>query len=98
MPFYDDSEAPTNVQFREAYEERYGRRPQTFAAYGYDAYRMISATLRQGYQTREALSQALRFDTGVTPVTSMDAFSPDRTPARTPRLYEVRGTVLELRE
>lgn len=98
VPFYDASEAPTNVYFREAYEERYGRQPQTFAAYGYDAYRMISATLRQGHQTRETLSEALRTGTGVTAVTSMDAFSPDRTPARVPRLYEVRGAVLELQE
>jgi branched-chain amino acid transport system substrate-binding protein len=98
VPFYDASEAPTNLHFREAYEERYGRPPQTFAAYGYDAYRMISATLRQGYQTREALSEALRAGTGVTAVTSMDAFSPDRTPSRAPRVYEVRGTVLELQE
>ncbi|MDH3201978.1 MAG: penicillin-binding protein activator [Myxococcales bacterium] len=98
VPFYDASEAPTNVHFREAYEERYGRPPDTFAAYGYDAYRMISATLRQGYQTREALFEALRAGIGVTAVTSTSAFSPDRTPAHAPRLYEVRGVVLELQE
>lgn len=98
VPFYDASEAPTTVHFREAYEDRYGRSPGTFAAYGYDAYRMISATLRQGYQTREALSEALRAGTGVTAVTSMDSFSADRIPARAPRVYEVRGAVLELRE
>ncbi|MCZ6805733.1 MAG: penicillin-binding protein activator [Deltaproteobacteria bacterium] len=98
VPFYGESEAPTNVDFRKAYEERYGRPPETFAAYGYDAYRMISATLRQGYQTREALAEALRAGTGVTAVTSMDRFSPERTPAHAPRVYEVRGTVLELQE
>jgi ABC-type branched-subunit amino acid transport system substrate-binding protein len=98
VPFYDGSEAPTNVHFREAFEERYGRPPGTFAAYGYDAYRMISATLRQGYQTREALLEALRAGTGVNAVTSTSAFSPDRSPAHAPRLYEVRGLVLELRE
>ncbi len=98
VPFYDASEAATTVDFREAYEERYGRPPGTFAAYGYDAYRMISATLRQGYQTREELSEALRAGVGVSAVTSTDSFSADRIPARGPRVYEVRGSVLELRE
>jgi len=98
VPFYGASEASTSAHFRETYEERYGRPPQTFAAYGYDAYRMISAALRQGYQTREALAEALRASIRVTAVTSMDAFSQDRTPAHAPQVYEVRGDVLELQE
>ena len=66
-----------------------------FAAYGYDAYRLISNTLRQGNQTREALSEALESGASLTPVTSMGAFSSARTPARPPQLYRVRGSLLE---
>ena len=66
-----------------------------FAAYGYDAYRMISATLRQGNQTRQALTDALKNGSGVTPVTSVDSFSPERAPASPPRVYEVRGALLQ---
>ncbi|MGB5812450.1 MAG: penicillin-binding protein activator, partial [Polyangiales bacterium] len=96
VPFYAESEAPTNTYFHEAYQERYGRPPQTFAAYGYDTYRMIATTLRLGFQTRTALSDALRSGTAVTPVTSLDRFSEERVPATTPPVYEIRGAVLEI--
>jgi ABC-type branched-subunit amino acid transport system substrate-binding protein len=95
LPFYEASEAALNQHFRAAYETRYGRPPQMFAAYGYDAYRMISATLRQGNQTRQALTEALEGGSGVAPVTSVDSFSSERTPANPPRVYEVRGGLLE---
>ncbi|TNF64823.1 MAG: tetratricopeptide repeat protein [Deltaproteobacteria bacterium] len=95
LPFYGASETTLNAHFRTAYETRYGKPPQTFAAYGYDAYRLISATLRQGNQTRQALSDALKSGSGVTPVTSVDSFSPERTPAHPPHVYEVREALLQ---
>jgi len=95
LPFYEASEATLNQHFRTAYETRYGKPPQMFAAYGYDAYRLISATLRQGNQTRQALTDALKNGSGVTPVTSMDSFSSERAPARPPQVYEVRGDLLQ---
>ncbi|MEM8605640.1 MAG: penicillin-binding protein activator [Myxococcota bacterium] len=94
VPFYDGSEAPTNLQFRESYQERYGRPPGTFAAYGYDAYRWVALTLRQGYQTRESLAAALTSETVLTPVTSTESFSAERTPATAARVYEVVGAAL----
>jgi ABC-type branched-subunit amino acid transport system substrate-binding protein len=96
VPFYGESEAPTTVHFSEAYEERYGLPPETFAAYGYDAYRLISAMLRQGYQSRAALAEALRAGIAIDGVTSIGSFSSERVPARPPPVYEVHGTVLEL--
>ena len=95
LPFYEGSEANLNQHFRTAYETRYGSAPQMFAAYGYDAYRLISNTLRQGNQTREALNEALRNGSSLISVTSMDSFSSDRTPAKPPQLYRVRGSLLE---
>jgi branched-chain amino acid transport system substrate-binding protein len=95
LPFYEASEATLNQHFRTAYETRYGRPPQMFAAYGYDAYRMISATLRQGNQTRQALADALMAGSGVAPVTSMGSFSSERTPAHPPQVYEVRSGVVQ---
>jgi branched-chain amino acid transport system substrate-binding protein len=95
LPFYEASEATMNQHFHTAYETRYGKAPQMFAAYGYDAYRLISATLRQGAQTREALTDALKNGSGVTPVTSVDSFSPERTPAHPPHVYEVREALLQ---
>ena len=95
LPFYEASEAALNQHFRTAYETRYGRPPQMFAAYGYDAYRMVSATLRQGNQTRQALTDALMAGSSVEPITSMESFSSERTPARPPQVYEVRGWLLQ---
>ena len=95
LPFYEASEATLNQHFYTAYETRYGKAPQMFAAHGYDAYRLISATLRQGNQTRQALTDALRSGSGVTPVTSVDSFSSERTPAHPPQVYVVRGSLLE---
>ena len=98
LPFYEASEATLNQHFRIAYETRYGRAPQMFAAYGYDAYRMVSAALRQGNQTRQELTDALKNGSGIAPVTSMDSFSRERTPAHPPRVYEVQDALLQSAE
>ena len=95
LPFYDGAETAGSEHFRSAYESRYGKPPQTFAAYGYDAYRMISATLRQGHQTREALMDALKAGASVTPVTSVGALSEERVPANPPSVYRVVGDLLQ---
>lgn len=95
LPFYEGSETELNQHFRTAYETRYGRPPQMFDAYGYDAYRMISSALRQGNQSREALSQALKNGSGIRSVTSVDAFSAERAPVHPPELYEVRDALLQ---
>ena len=95
LPFYEGSETEINQHFRTAYETRYGRPPQMFDAYGYDAYRMISSTLRQGNQSREALAHALENGSGIRPVTSVDALSAERVPAHPPQVYEVRDGALQ---
>ena len=83
-------------RFRTAYETRYGRAPQTFAAYGYDAYRLVSSTLRQGHQSREALADALTSGSAIEPVTSTGSLSGARTPANPPRVYRIVGQGLEV--
>ncbi|MGB5191473.1 MAG: ABC transporter substrate-binding protein, partial [Polyangiales bacterium] len=95
LPYYDASESAVSVHFRTAYEARYGKAPQTFAAYGYDAYRMISATLRQGHQTRQALTEALKAGGSIASVTSVGALSSDRVPANPPSVYRVTGDLLQ---
>ena len=96
LPFYDASETAVSEHFRAAYEARYGKPPETFAAYGYDAYRMISATLRQGHQTRQALSEALKSGASVAPVTSVGSLSSERVPANPPHVYRVTNDALQL--
>ncbi len=96
LPFYDGSQTAVSERFRTAYETRYGHAPQTFAAYGYDAYRMVSAALRQGHQSRQALADALKRGIGVESVTSVGAFSFERAPANAPDVYRVVGPTLTL--
>lgn len=94
LPYYEGSESTLNLRFRTAYETRYGKPPQTFAAYGYDAYRMISAALRQGSHTRQSLSDALKAGVDVTSVTSVETLSSERSPASPPQIYEVQDDSL----
>ncbi len=96
LPFYVGSDAAINQHFLEAYQTRYGTPPQMFAAFGYDAYRIVSATLRQGHQTRQALAAALQGGSGVPTVTSVRSFSQERTPAHPPQVYEVRDALIQL--
>ena len=95
QPYFEGSDEGTNTEFRQAYLQRYAEEPQMFAAYGYDAYRMIAAALRQGYQRRSDLAEALSTGLGVSSVTSIDSFSDDRIPAQPPRVYQVQGAALE---
>ena len=95
LPFLALSEEPEVQHFRTAYETRYGQEPGVFAAYGYDAYRMISAALREGYTTREALTDALMSGSSVRSVTSVGSLSPERGPSSPPRIYRVLDGGLE---
>lgn len=95
QPYYGASEDPLNIEFREQYSARYGRPPEMFAAYGYDAYRVVSAVLRQGYQERKALAEALSAGLGVSSVTSVGSMSTSREPASAPRVYELVEDLLQ---
>ena len=96
LPFHAGSAEPSVERFRTAYETRYGRSPGTFAAYGYDAYRLVSAAIREGAATRAALSTALASRTSIDPVTSMIGFQPDRGPISPPAVFRILGDTLEL--
>jgi branched-chain amino acid transport system substrate-binding protein len=95
LPFYTRSGEPAIEHFRNAYETRYGQEPGVFAAYGYDAYRMVSAALREGYTAREELTEALMSGSSVPSVTSVLSLSPERGPSAPPQIYRVVGRDLE---
>ncbi len=95
QPYYGASEDTLNTEFREQYTARYGRPPEMFAAYGYDAYRLVATVLRQGYQEREALAEALSAGLGVSSVTSVGSMSTLREPASAPRVYELVEGLLQ---
>ena len=95
LPFYASASDPAVERFRVAYETRYGSAPGSFAAYGYDAYRLVSAAIRQGAQTRAALSSSLMEGLRIETVTSIEGFAPDRTPLAPPAVYRIVGNTLE---
>lgn len=95
LPFYEDSATEAAERFRTAYGARYGTAPGTFAAYGYDAYRMIATAIRGGHRTRQTLAGALMGGVAVESVTSIGGLSTYRTPATPPEVYRVVGVALE---
>ena len=95
LPFYADSAEPNVERFRTAYETRYGRSPGPFAAYGYDAYRLVSTAIREGAQSRAGLSDALTAGTFIDSVTSISGFEPGRGPSSPPAVYRILGDALE---
>jgi len=97
LPFFDGSSEASVERFRVAYETRYGSVPGPFAAYGYDAYRLVSAAIREGAQTRAQLTDALGEVVGIEePVTSISGFGPDRAPRNPPAVYRIVGNTLVL--
>ena len=95
QPYFNASEEPSNMKFRQEYIERYGQPPGIFAAYGYDAYRMLAHTLKQGAMSRVELTDALKNGVGIDSVTSVGTLSTEHVPAHPPRIYEIIGSYLE---
>jgi branched-chain amino acid transport system substrate-binding protein len=94
LAFYEASAGDMAERFRTAYGTRYGTDPGPFAAYGYDAYRMVAAALRSGHQSRQALADALMGGVAIDSVTSIGGLATDRTPATPPEVYRVLGEAL----
>jgi branched-chain amino acid transport system substrate-binding protein len=71
------------IRFNEEFRARYGRPPDGFAAYGYDATRVLAHALKEGGVSRAAVRDylaALRSRGGVPGVTGTVAFTPTGDP------------------
>ncbi len=94
-PYDPDASGTENDRFRVGYETQYGSGPDMFAAYGHDAYRLLSFAIASDAATRSQLRRALVEVTLARGLTAASGFSDARNPASMPRVFEyIEGTLL----
>jgi branched-chain amino acid transport system substrate-binding protein len=88
------------IEFSREFRARYGRPPDGFAAYGYDAVKVVARALEDGGTSRAAVQRylaALRSQGGIPGVTGTIAFTPSGDPvAGGFVLLRIRGGELTL--
>jgi ABC-type branched-subunit amino acid transport system substrate-binding protein len=91
VPFHAATATGAGRVFADTYAQQLGGEPDTFAAFAYDAYRLVRSAVDGGARTRPALAARLA---GVTADTASAAggFTATREPRRATRLLELRGT------
>lgn len=87
-PYDPDAAGSENDRFRVGYESQYGTAADMFAAYGHDAYRLLSFAIASGAATRPQLRRALVEVTLSRGLTAASGFSRARNPASMPRVFE----------
>ncbi len=87
-PYDPNAMGHENDRFRASYESQFGSLPDMFAAYGHDAYRILSFAIASGAATRSQLANDL-LDLPLTRgLTAAGGFSKKRTPASAPAVFE----------
>ena len=83
-PYDPESTAPKHVEFVEAFRERFGEEPETYAAHGYDGMAMLIDAIEQAglnrAKIRDALVEMQEYE-GATGLQVYDAVLSDRSPA-----------------
>ena len=79
--YHVDDPSPAVGQFVQKYEERYGAKPDSLAALGYDAARVLADAIRRAGTTEpQALRDAIAATKGFQGVTGTITLGPDRNP------------------
>jgi branched-chain amino acid transport system substrate-binding protein len=71
-----DPQRPVIASFSGAYEKKYGQKPSTFAANGYDAMRMMIAAIEKVVTDKTKLRDAIEGTTDYVGVTAIYSYSP----------------------
>ncbi|NLI77414.1 MAG: ABC transporter substrate-binding protein [Candidatus Riflebacteria bacterium] len=83
QPYDTDTPDPRNQRFRQAFRERFGRDPDSFAAHAYDTVRLLATALARSDLTRAGIRDALAAlppMAGVTGRLAFDATGNDTRP------------------
>ncbi len=94
QPFHAESAVGEAREFVSDFEERYASTPDAFAAYAFDAARLIREGVDSGAVRRASLAERLRFSRGASTAGPSEGFGEDRRPAQGTRILEVRGDSL----
>jgi branched-chain amino acid transport system substrate-binding protein len=97
--FSPDDPAPMVKGFVARYQEKYGAPPDTFAALGYDAARLLAdAIKRAGTSDFKALRDALAETAGFEGVTGQISFDANRNASKPGLIVRVKGGRFEIAE
>jgi branched-chain amino acid transport system substrate-binding protein len=97
--FSPDDPAPMVKGFVARYQEKYGAPPDTFAALGYDAARLLAdAIKRAGTSDSKALRDALAETAGFEGVTGQISFDANRNASKPALIVRVKGGRFEIAE
>ena len=91
--FYSDPDNPRASRFVSQYRSLYGQDPGATDAYGYDAFRLLTAVIERGARNRSELLTALASGS-FEGVTGTFRFGPDHTRVDAPPVYMVEGDVI----
>lgn len=97
--FSPEDPSPIVKSFVAAYQTKYGALPDTFAALGYDAARLLAdAIKRAGSTNSQALRDALAETTGFDGVTGLISFDANRNASKPGLIVTVKGGKFEIAE
>jgi len=82
---------PNMMAFEEAYREKYGEEPSTWAAHGYDALKVLVAAMEEGGTRRDEVWKGMRGLKGYHGATGVIQFDEKGDVGKFPRTYVVDG-------
>ena len=91
VPFHAATATGAGRAFADAYAQQLGGEPDAFAAFAYDAYRLVRTAVDGGSRTRPALAARLAGVTADT-ASAVGGFTTAREPRRATHLLELRGS------
>ena len=93
-PYVHNDASDLHQRFVDAYRSEFGQTPNAFAAYGFDAFRLVASRLSNGDDSRKSLHKGLMGTTASDPLLSFGGLSPQKTPASIRAIYRVKGKAL----
>ena len=97
--YFAGDQAPAVANFVQKFKERYGEQPDSMAALGYDAAKLLAdAIKRAGSTDGEALRKALSETSGWSGVTGTMSFDANRNPVKPIVILEIKDGQLALKE
>jgi ABC-type branched-subunit amino acid transport system substrate-binding protein len=91
VPFFAATAQGAGRTFADRFLARFGREPDAFAAYAYDAFGLIRRAVESGSTSREAVARWLAEERPAATAGASEGLGPTRSPRRATRLLELRG-------
>ena len=92
-PFFPPTATGAGREFADSFVERYGNPPDAWAAWGYDAMRLVMRAIDGGAQSRAEVAERLSAMRGVDTAGPAQGFLPGGEAVRGTRVLELRGSL-----